>query len=118
MINSSTSVSASKSTKLRSNPSFPWTPRRRSWSGSSKNVGAEWQGKGTNTNVRGHDFAEKLKGKAIKAITYGEYDMSANAGWVNVGTDHDTSEFAVRSLPQWARRMGKHAYAKPTDGMI
>jgi len=86
--------------------------------GEFKNVGAEWQGKGTNTNVRVHDFAEKLKGKAIKAIPYGVYDMSANAGWVNVGTDHDTSEFAVESIRQWWRRMGKLAYAKATDVLI
>jgi Rhodopirellula transposase DDE domain len=26
---------------------------------------------------------------------YGVYDLTANEGWVSVGIDHDTAEFAV-----------------------
>ena len=36
-----------------------------------------------------------------KAIPYGIYDVAANTGWVNVGTDHDTAAFAVESIRRW-----------------
>jgi len=42
--------------------------------------------------VQGHDFPDPQLGKANP---YGVYDQNANVGWVSVGTDHDTSEFAV-----------------------
>ena len=42
------------------------------------------------------------------AITpYGVYDMARNAGWVNVGTDHDTAAFAVASIRRWWDSMGQ-----------
>ena len=54
-----------------------------------------------------HDFPDKELGKAIP---YGIYDVSANAGWVSVGTDHDTSAFAVRTLRRWWDTIGKGRY--------
>ena len=45
------------------------------------------------------DFADEELGKAAP---YGIYDLTANAGWVNVGTDHDTGAFAVASIPRTA----------------
>ena len=44
-----------------------------------------------------HDFPDKQLGKAIP---YGIYDVSANTGWVTVGTDHDTSAFRRRDPTQ------------------
>jgi hypothetical protein len=46
------------------------------------------------------------------ALPYGVYDMGANTGWVNVGTDHDTAVFAVESLRRWWRQVGADAYPK------
>ena len=54
-----------------------------------------------------HDFPDKELGKALP---YGVYDLTANAGWVSVGVDHDTAEFAVETLRRWWREMGQAAY--------
>ncbi|MCP6769031.1 ISAzo13 family transposase, partial [Klebsiella pneumoniae] len=57
--------------------------------------------------VRVHDFIDDALGKVIP---YGIYDLARNTGWVNVGIDHDTPEFAVESISRWWRHMGKRAY--------
>jgi Rhodopirellula transposase DDE domain len=72
--------------------------------GDFKNGGQEWQPKGQPEQVRVHDFAIRGKGKGTP---YGIYDLGRDAGWVNVGTDHDTSAFAVESIRQWWNSMGK-----------
>ena len=48
--------------------------------------------------VRVHDFLIKELGRAVP---YGIYDLAANAGWVSVGIDHDTAEFAVQTIRSW-----------------
>ncbi|GHC39903.1 hypothetical protein GCM10010348_79040 [Streptomyces anthocyanicus] len=53
-----------------------------------------------------HDFP----GQAEKAIPYGIYDMTANTGWVSIGTDHDTAAFAVASIRRWWQARGRHDY--------
>ena len=53
--------------------------------------------------VNVHDFTDKQLGKAIP---YGVYDIAADAGWVSVGTDHDTAEFAVATIRRWWRTVG------------
>ena len=60
-----------------------------------KNGGREWQRKGEPERVDVHDFPPDAVGKAIP---YGVYDVGANDGFVNVGTDHDTPVFAVISI--------------------
>ena len=72
----------------RRSPSSPWTRRRRNWSGDFKNAGREWRPKGQPEPVRVHDFLIPEQGKAIP---YGVYDLTRNAGWVSVGIDHDTA---------------------------
>src|SRR6516165_8051231 len=62
--------------------------------GDFANGGTEYRPKGSPVPVRTHDFMDQDLGKAIP---YGVYDMAANAGWVNVGTDHDTAAFAVET---------------------
>ena len=57
--------------------------------------------------VRTHDFLDEELGKAVP---YGVYDVAANAGWVNVGTDHDTAAFAVESIRRWWKAVGAPAY--------
>ncbi len=66
--------------------------------GAFKNGGREWQPKGTPETVRVHDFVLPALGRVSP---YGGYDLAANAGWVNVGLDHDTAAFAVASIRRW-----------------
>ena len=75
--------------------------------GEFKNGGKEYQPAGSPHRVNVHDFADKNLGKAIP---YGIYDVSANTGWVTVGTDHDTSAFAVATLRRWWDTIGKARY--------
>jgi hypothetical protein len=63
--------------------------------GDFKNPGREWQPKGQPEEVRSHDFEDKKLGKAIP---YGVYDIGQNQGWVSVGIDHDTAQFAVQFI--------------------
>ncbi len=75
--------------------------------GPYRNGGREWQPKGEPEEVKVHDFIDKGLGKAIP---YGVYDLAADAGWVSVGVDHDTAEFAVETLRRWWRNMGSRVY--------
>jgi hypothetical protein len=75
--------------------------------GAFKNGGREYQPAGTPEQVNVHDFPDKELGKAIP---YGIYDVSANTGWVSVGTDHDTSAFAVATLRTWWETIGRAHY--------
>jgi hypothetical protein len=75
--------------------------------GDFKNAGREWHPKGRPPAVRVHDFQDDELGKAIP---YGVYDLGANTGWVSVGIDHDTPEFAVESISCWWRQMGRKTY--------
>ena len=83
--------------------------------GDFKNAGREWRPKGEPERVRVHDFLIPELGKAIP---YGVYDLTRNAGWVSVGIDHDTATFAVRSIARWWQAMGKRAYPKATSLLI
>ena len=83
--------------------------------GDFKNGGREWQPKGQPEQVRGHDFEDKELGKAIP---YGIYDIGRNQGWVSVGTDHDTAQFAVQSIGSWWSQMGRQSYPDATQLLI
>ena len=83
--------------------------------GDFKNAGREWRPAGDPEQVRVHDFKDEEKGKAIP---YGVYDLTQDNGWVNVGVDHDTAEFAVQSIRQWWKQMGCHVYSQATDLLI
>ena len=83
--------------------------------GEFKNPGQEWQRKGEPEKVKVHDFPEKKLGKAIP---YGVYDMARNEGWVSVGIDHDTAQFAAASIGRWWREMGSQRYPQATELMI
>ena len=76
--------------------------------GDFKNGGREWQPKGQPEEVRVHDFIDPKLGKAIP---YGVYDLAANLGWVSVGVDHDTAEFAVATLRRWWQQLGSRMYS-------
>jgi Rhodopirellula transposase DDE domain len=77
--------------------------------GDFRNPGREWQPRGRPERVRAKDFVDKQLGKAIPE---GVYDLSRNEGWVSVGIDHDTAEFAVESIRRWWQEMGSRAYPR------
>jgi hypothetical protein len=83
--------------------------------GDFKNAGREWRPQGKPERVRVHDFMIAEKGKAVP---YGVYDLTRNAGWVSVGVDHDTASFAVHSIERWWRTMGRIAYPKAKSILI
>jgi Rhodopirellula transposase DDE domain len=77
------------------------------------NAGRQWRPEGAPARVRDHDFASEADGKAIP---YGVYDLAADAGWVSVGTDHDTAAFAVETIRRWWRGRGRADY--PAAGRL
>jgi transposase len=83
--------------------------------GDFKNGGKELRPKGDPEKVRVHDFLIPELGRANP---YGIYDIGLNTGWVSVGVDHDTAEFAVESIRRWWRSMGQQAYPKATSLLI
>ena len=83
--------------------------------GEFKNAGREWQPQGQPEETRVHDFLDKDLGKAIP---YGVYDLSDNSGWVSVGMDHDTAEFAIDSILSWWKHMGSKSYPHAEELLI
>ncbi|MFD7137915.1 ISAzo13 family transposase, partial [Streptomyces sp. NPDC059894] len=78
-------------------------------------AGREWHRAGQPVQVRAHDFPEK---GALKAVPYGIYDIGADAGWVSVGCDGDTSAFAVATLRRWWDGEGRHRYPRASRLLI
>ena len=74
--------------------------------GDFKNGGREWAPAGMPVEVNTHDFPSQAEGKAIP---YGVYDLANDEGWVSVGIDHDTSQFAVASILAWWENLGARA---------
>jgi hypothetical protein len=83
--------------------------------GQFRNGGREWQPEGQPEEVEVYDFAKKDPGKVIP---YGIYDQTANTGWVSVGVDHDTAEFAVETLRRWWRKLGDKVYPRARGLLI
>jgi len=83
--------------------------------GEFKNPGQEWQPKGQPEKVNVHDFPDKKLGKAIP---YGVYDLANNEGWVSVGINHDTAEFAAATIRRWWQEMGQRRFPRATRLMI
>ena len=77
--------------------------------GDFKNTGKQWRPKDNPDLVRVHDFLIPENGKAIP---YGVYDLTRNAGWVSVGIDDDTASFAARTILRWWRKMGHPVYPR------
>jgi hypothetical protein len=80
--------------------------------GNFANKGKEWEPKGNPKKVDSHDFGKD------RVNPYGVYDQTLNVGWVSVGTDHDTSEFAVESIRRWWRKMGSIRYPNADNLLI
>lgn len=79
------------------------------------NGGREWRPKGAPRGVNVHDFKDPVLGKVNP---YGVYDIAADTGWVSVGTDHDTSAFAVNTIRSWWHTTGTRTYPSATRLLI
>jgi hypothetical protein len=99
----------------RDQPVISVDTKKKELVGDFKNAGSEWQPAGTPEEVQMHDFPDPRVGKAIP---YGVYDIRCNEGWVNVGMDHDTPDFAVQGIKAWWKHMGSRRYPNATDLMI
>ena len=88
-------------------PAISVDAKKRELVGDFKAVGRELAPKGRPVEVRTHDFKDKQLGHAIP---YGIFDRAANEGWVNVGIDRDTSQFAVASIRGWWKHLGRRRY--------
>lgn len=100
---------------LANRPAISIDTKKKELVGDFANSGREWGPEGQPEEVRTHDFLDKKLGKAIP---YGVYDMANNEGWVSVGIDHDTAQFATHSILRWWRQMGVDRFPKATHMLI
>jgi transposase len=89
------------------NPVIPVDAKKKELIGRFKNAGKEWCAKGDPEKVNVYDFPSLADGRATP---YGIYDIGENSGWVNVGIDKDTAQFAVESIRRWWIDTGKSNY--------
>lgn len=104
-----------KSFLRRREPAISVDAKKKELVGDFKNPGREWHRQGQAPKVRVHDFKDPELGKAIP---YGVYGMARNVGWVGVGVDHDTAEFAVETIGRWWRHLGRPSYRKAKKLLI
>jgi len=93
------------------NPVISVDTKKKELVGNYKNTGRNWLKQGTAPRVNGHDFPDP---EVPRAFPYGIYDLGRNEGLVVVGTDHDTSAFAVNAIHSWWNRVGKKCYPHAT----
>jgi len=93
-------------------PAISVDTKKKELVGQFKNGGREWQKSGQPTEVKVHDFIDPELGRANP---YGVYDLGADAGWVSVGTDHDTAAFAVQTIRRWWLSMGRGRYPEARE---
>jgi transposase len=99
----------------RGQPAISVDTKKKELVGDFKNAGREWRPAGDPEQVRVHDFLDKQLGKAIP---YGVYDILNNQGWVNVGVDHDTAQFAAHSIRRWWTQMGRRRFPRATELLV
>jgi len=99
----------------RKQPVISVDTKKKELVGDFKNSGRELRPQGDPEQVRVHDFIDPELGRATP---YGIYDIGRNTGWVSVGVDHDTAEFAVESIRRWWRSMGREAYPQAARLLI
>lgn len=99
----------------RNQPVISVDTKKKELVGEFRNPGKEWQPKGKPEEVDVHDFPKKDLGKAIP---YGVYDLASNEGWVSVGIDHDTAQFAAASIRRWWTEMGSQRFPGARELLI
>jgi transposase len=104
-----------KAFKAKGQPIISVDCKKKELLGNFKNSGREWQAKGQDTSVNVYDYLSISDGKAIP---YGIYDLVQNSGFVNVGIDHETAEFAVESIRRWWKSVGSKLYPRSRKLLI
>jgi len=99
----------------RGQPAVSVDAKKKENVGDFKNGGREWFPKGSPEEVRVYDFLIKSLGKAA---LYGVYDLLQNQGWMSVGIDHDTAQFAVNSIRRWWHEMGQARFPRARELLI
>lgn len=99
----------------RGQPAISIDAKKKEKVGDFKNGGQEWLPKGEPEEVRVYDFLIKSLGKVTP---YGVYDLLHNQGWVSVGIDHDTAQFAVNSIRRWWNEMGEQRFPHARELLI
>jgi Rhodopirellula transposase DDE domain len=99
----------------RGQPVISVDTKKKELIGDFKQPGRQWRPRGDPLKVRVHDFEDPQRGKGIP---YGVYDLTSNQGWVSVGIDHDTAQFAVETIRRWWYEMGRSVYPKATDLLV
>jgi len=99
----------------RGQPVISVDTKKKELVGQFKNAGREWQPKGQPEEVDVHDFPDPDLGKVIP---YGVFDLTQNEGWVSVGIDHDTAQFAVQAIGRWWKKMGTKRYPNAKELLI
>jgi hypothetical protein len=104
-----------KEFQRRGQPVISIDTKKKELVGNFKNGGREWRPQGEPERTAVHDFQDKKLGKVIP---YGIYDVRDNSGWVSVGIDHDTADFAVDSILGWWKQMGSKTYPGAEELLI
>lgn len=98
-----------KDYQLLNQPVISVDAKKKELVGNFKNSGKELHRKKEPEKVKVYDFPSDAEGKAIP---YGVYDITQNKGWVSVGIDHDTAEFAAETIKKWWNNMGISFYSE------
>jgi hypothetical protein len=104
-----------RSFQRRGQPVVSVDTKKKELVGDFRNGGREWQPEGTPEEVRCKDFKDKVLGKVTP---YGVYDSTIDEGWVSVGIDHDTAQFATETLRRWWSHMGMQVYPRAKDVLV
>lgn len=104
-----------KDFQQRNQPIISVDAKKKELIGRFSNAGHEYQPKGEPEETETYDFPSLADGKGIP---YGVYDMTNNHGWVSVGTDHDTAQFAVHTIREWWYQMGRDLYPHSEELLI
>jgi hypothetical protein len=101
----------------RGQPAISVDTKKKELVGQYKNGGRTWRRKGEPIKVNSHDFPDRDNPHA-KAVPYGVYDIGADTGWVTVGQDGDTAQFAVNTLRSWWANEGRQRYPEATELLV
>jgi hypothetical protein len=99
----------------RGQPVVSVDTKKKAWIGDCKNAGRAWHPQGQPVEVRTKDFVDQQLGKGIPS---GVDDLTATTGWVSVGMDHDTAQFAAESRRRWWQPMGSRVYPKAKELLV
>jgi hypothetical protein len=101
--------------QARRKPVISVDAKKKELVGEYKNAGKTWRPEGEPVEVNVHDFVDPDLGKVVP---YGVYDLALNNGWVSVGIDHDTAEFACETIRRWWCKMGKTSYPRAKELLV